>query len=65
MIKIFIRYRRNSDGEFITIEHKVKSENVARTWCTKMENAINKSEDVLIDCKWFYVKDGITGEVIK
>lgn len=58
MIKIFIRYRRNSDGEFVTIEHTVESEKVARRWCTTMENAINKSEDVLVDCKWYWVKEG-------
>lgn len=57
MIKIFIRYRRNSDGETVTIEHKVDSEKEARRWCTVMENAINKSEDLLIDCKWYYLKD--------
>lgn len=57
MIRIFIKYRRNSDGEFVTIEHKVESEKVARRWCTVMENAINKSEDELVDCKWYYLKD--------
>lgn len=57
MIKIYIGYRRNSDGEFVTIEHNVQSEKVARAWSTAMENAINKSEDELVSCQWFYVKD--------
>lgn len=57
MIRIFIRYRRDSDGEIVTITHKVQSEKVARAWCTTMENAINKSEDELLDCKLFYLKE--------
>lgn len=58
MIKIFIRYRRNSDGELVTIEHTVESEKAARRWCTVMENAIDKSEDVLVDYKWYWVMEG-------
>lgn len=54
MIKIFIKYRRNSDGEIVTIEHHAESEKVARRWCTVMENAINKSEDVFISYQWYY-----------
>lgn len=61
MIKIFIKYRRNSDGEIVTIEHHVDSEKVAKRWTTVMQNAIDKSEDELIDCKWYYVKDGEEG----
>lgn len=37
MIKIVIRYRRNSDGEIVTIEHNVDNEKEARRWCTVME----------------------------
>lgn len=57
MIKIIIKYRRDSDGEIVTIEHRVDSEKVARRWCTVMENAINKSEDELLYCKWFYFEE--------
>lgn len=57
MIRIYIAYRRNSDGELVTIEHHAETEKEARRWSTAMENAINKSEDVLVSCQWYYLKD--------
>lgn len=58
MIKIVIRYRRNSDGDVVTIEHRVDTEKEAQRWCSVIENAINKSEDVLISYQWYYIKEG-------
>lgn len=49
MFRVFVKFRRNSDGEYCTIDHVVETRKEALRWLTCIENALNKSEDEYVD----------------
>lgn len=44
-IRIGLKYRRNDDGDYCTIEHHTKSEREAKAWISRMVKALEKEGD--------------------
>ena len=49
MVKITLKFRRDDDGDYCTIEHHTDSERSARAWITRMINGLDKKGD---DFQW-------------